>query len=219
MNDDIKISDLFDSVPPLLSPLFLRCVFPYEALSLLEDFLWELVPDPPKGFQKFGEGVIIGEGVEIDKSALILAPTVIEKGAKIRKDAYIRGSVFIGEGAVVGHATEVKNSILMSRAEAPHFNYVGDSILGSRAHLGAGVILSNLKGDRSDVIIHGRSDHITKRRKLGAILGDGAEIGCGSVLNPGSVIGKGSQVYPLTSFRGVLPPFHIAKGDVIVKKH
>jgi NDP-sugar pyrophosphorylase family protein len=219
MNDDIKISDLFDYVPPLLSPLFSKYIFPYEVLLLLKDFLWELVSDPPEGFQKLCEGVIIGEGVEIDKSALILAPTVIEKGAKIRKDAYIRGSVFIGEGAVVGHATEVKNSILMSRAEAPHFNYVGDSILGSSAHLGAGVILSNLKGDKTDIVIHGRQDYITGRRKLGAILGDRAEIGCGSVLNPGSVIGKGSQVYPLTSFRGVLPPFHIAKGDVTVKKY
>lgn len=219
MNDDIKISDLFESIPHLLSPLFSKCIFPYEALSLLEDFLWELIASAPCGFYKFSEGVLIGEGVEIDGGATILAPTVIEKGAKIRKDAYIRGSVFIGDSAVVGHATEVKNSIFMSHAEAPHFNYVGDSILGNRAHLGAGVILSNLKADKSNVIIHGERNYITGRRKLGAILGDGAEIGCNSVLNPGSIIGRGSQVYPLTSFRGVLPPFHIAKGNATVRKH
>ncbi len=218
MDELIRISALFDSLPPLLLPLFSKCSLPYEALSLLEDFLWELIAKEPEGFRRFSEGVLIGEGVKIDGSATVLAPTIIDKNSSIRKGAYIRGSVFIGEGAVVGHATEVKNSILMSRAEVPHFNYVGDSILGNYAHLGAGVILSNLKADKSSVIIRGERDYITGRRKLGAILGDYAEVGCNSVLNPGSVIGKGSRVYPLTSFRGVLPPNHIAKGNTVVKR-
>jgi NDP-sugar pyrophosphorylase family protein len=167
----------------------------------------------------YKEGILIGQDVTIEDGATILPPTVICDGAIIRQGAYIRGGVFIGEGAVVGHSTEVKNSVLMDGAEAPHFNYVGDSILGNSAHIGAGVILSNLKADKSTVIIRGETSLSTGMRKLGAILGDGAEVGCNAVLNPGSVIGKGSTVYPLVSWRGVLPEGSIAKSsDIVIKK-
>ena len=219
MNEKIKISDLFERAPDMIHPLFAECRFPWEVLDKLRVFLECVISSRPEGFLEYSPGVLIGEGVEIEEGAKILPPTVISKNAKIRKDAYVRGSVFIGEGAVVGHATEVKNSVMMDHAEAPHFNYVGDSILGKRAHIGAGVILSNLKSDKTAVVIHADRDYHTGRRKLGAILGDHAEIGCNSVLNPGSIIGKAATVYPLTSFRGVLPEGYIAKSQgIIVKK-
>ena len=209
----IRNTDLFESVPKLLSPLFKATEYPHQVIVGLRYALEKIIENPPKGFTVYKDGVLIGKDVTIEDGATILPPTVICDGAVIRHGAYIRGSAFIGECAVVGHATEVKNSILMSRAEAPHFNYVGDSILGNHAHIGAGVILSNLKADNSTVTIKGEASLSTGMRKLGAILGDGAEVGCNSVLNPGSVIGKGSIIYPLVSWRGVLPEGYIAKSQ------
>ena len=215
----IKNIDLFESVPKLLSPLFKATEYPHQVIVGLRYALEKIIENPPLGFTIYKDGVLIGKDVTIEEGATILPPAVICDGATIRQGAYIRGSVFIGEGAVVGHSTEVKNSIIMERAEAPHFNYVGDSILGNRAHIGAGVILSNLKADKSTVMIKGETSLSTGMRKLGATLGDGAEIGCNSVLNPGSVIGKRSTVYPLVSWRGVLPEGYIAKStNEIVKK-
>lgn len=213
MSLKIRTSDLFYSIPPLLRPIFNGESPPWIALTLLKDAIEEIIKSNHLGLIEYSHGVLIGKDVEIEDGATLLPPTVILSGAKIRQGAYIRGSVFVGEGATVGHATEIKNSILMDGAQAPHFNYVGDSILGSRAHIGAGVILSNLKSDRTPVTIHGISEIRTDMRKLGAIIGDGAEVGCGSVLNPGTVIGRGSRVYPLTSFRGVLPENCIAKSQ------
>ena len=215
----IKNTDLFASVPKPLSHLFSATEYPFDVLKRLEDILKKITKVPPAGFTTYKEGVLIGKDVTIEEGATIMPPTVICDGATIRQGAYIRGNAFIGEGAVVGHCTEVKNSILMNGAEAPHFNYVGDSILGNRSHIGAGVILSNLKADKSAVTIKGETSLSTNMRKLGAILGDGAEVGCNAVLNPGSIIGKGSAVYPLVSWRGVLPEGSIAKsGDNIIKK-
>lgn len=246
MIETIKSSMLFDNIPALLSHLFSNDLPPWSALENLKFALEEIIKLKPQGMIEHSAGVLIGEGVEIENGATVMPPAVILGGAKIRQGAYIRGSVFIGEGAVVGHATEVKNSILMDRSQAPHFNYVGDSILGLGAHIGAGVILSNLKIDKSDIVIrhpHGLQNSLedneatnppsqstdakpskadyeikTGRRKLGAILGDFAEVGCGAVLNPGTVMGKHSVIYPLTSFRGILPAYHIAKSPVVIVK-
>ena len=215
----IRNVDLFESIPRLLFPLFEATEYPHQVIVGLRYAIEKIIENPPEGFTIYKDGVLIGKDVTIEEGATILPPTVICDGAVIRQGAYIRGSVFIGKGAVVGHSTEVKNSILMERAEAPHFNYVGDSILGNHAHIGAGVILSNLKADKSTVTIKGNTSLSTGMRKLGATLGDGAEIGCNSVLNPGSVIGKGSTIYPLTSWRGFLPGGSIAKSPTeIVQK-
>lgn len=215
----IKNSYLFNSFPRLLSPLFKAYEYPFQVISGLGEAIENIIATPPEGLSLYKEGVLVGKDVTIEEGATILPPAVIMDRAKIRQGAYIRGRVYIGEGAVVGHCTEVKNSILMAGAEAPHFNYVGDSILGERAHIGAGVVLSNLKADKSPVTVMSDKPISTNMRKLGAILGDGAEIGCNAVLNPGSVIGKGSAVYPLVNWRGTLPHASIAKSpDIIVKK-
>ena len=205
----IKNTDLFDNIPKELFSIFDTSEYPFEVLVKLRDALEEIIKNPSTGFTLYKDGVLIGEGVTIEEGATILPPTVICNSATIRQGAYIRGSVFIGEDA-----------ILMASAEAPHFNYVGDSILGAHAHIGAGVILSNLKADKSPVTIKGTTSLSTNMRKLGAILGDGAEIGCNAVLNPGSVIGKCSSIYPLVSWRGVLPDGCIAKAaDNITRKN
>ena len=217
----INLKDLFSSIPDIIADLFYDGDFPVSALRGLRDALSGIISNPPEGMTSIGDGVIIGRGVVIEDGATILPPTVIMDGATIRQGAYIRGGVFVGKGAVVGHCTEVKNSILMDKAQAPHFNYVGDSILGAGAHLGAGAILSNLKSDKSSVTIrNGDEAYDTGLKKLGALVGDRAEIGCGAVLNPGSVIGKNSAVYPLVSWRGVLAENSIAKsGDIVIKKN
>lgn len=215
----IKNTDLFVNSPKLLSPLFKATEYPHQIIVGLRYAIEKIIENPPEGLTTYKEGILIGQDVTIEDGATILPPTVICDGAIIRQGAYIRGGVFIGERAVVGHSTEVKNSILMDGAQAPHFNYVGDSILGNSAHIGAGVILSNLKADKSTIIIRGETSLSTGMRKLGAILGDGAEVGCNAVLNPGSVIGKGSTVYPLVNWRGVLPENSIAKSPcTIIKK-
>jgi NDP-sugar pyrophosphorylase family protein len=216
----IKNINLFSSAPELLLPLFEASEYPFQVLSNLKKTIEKIIDNPTEGLTVYKEGVLIGKDVTIEEGATILPPTIIMDGAKIRQGAYIRGSAFIGEGAVVGHCTEVKNSILMAGAEAPHFNYVGDSILGERAHIGAGVVLSNLKADKSSITIKGDEGYHTNMRKLGSIVGDGAEIGCNAVLNPGSVIGKNSTVYPLVNWRGTLPHSSIAKSHLeIVKKN
>ena len=215
----IKNTDLFENSPKLLSPLFKATEYPHQIIVGLRYAIEKIIENPPEGLTTYKEGILIGQDVTIEDGATVLPPTVICDGAIIRQGAYIRGGVFIGERAVVGHSTEVKNSILMDGAQAPHFNYVGDSILGNSAHIGAGVILSNLNADKSTVIIRGETSLSTGMRKLGAILGDGAEVGCNAVLNPGSVIGKDSTVYPLVSWRGVLPENSIAKSPcTIIKK-
>jgi NDP-sugar pyrophosphorylase family protein len=158
------------------------------------------------------ERVCIGEGTVVEDGAMIKGPAIIGRNCEIRHNAYIRENVIIGDDCVVGNSCELKNSLLFNRAAVPHFNYVGDSILGYKAHTGAGVILSNVKSLPGNVTVEANGQRIdTGLRKFGALLGDGVEIGCNSVLNPGSVIGRGSVIYPSTNWRGVLPPSHIAK--------
>jgi NDP-sugar pyrophosphorylase family protein len=204
MSDKIKIADLFSEIPQYLAPLFERAEYPWEILPQIKAYIGELLENAPEGFSLLKSGVLIGKGAEISPLATVEPPAVIGGGTVVRPYAYIRGGVITGEGCVIGNSSELKNCVLLSRAQAPHYNYVGDSILGRGAHLGAGAICSNLRSDGQSVTVRGEKSYATGLRKLGAFVGDGAEVGCGCVLNPGTVIGKGSRIYPLTSVRGVL---------------
>ncbi|MBP3313725.1 MAG: UDP-N-acetylglucosamine pyrophosphorylase [Oscillospiraceae bacterium] len=170
-----------------------------------------LLENPPAGFTLLRDGILVGEGVTIHESATILPPAIFGAGTEIRPNAYVRGNVITGEGCVIGNASELKNAVLLHKVQVPHYNYVGDSVLGNFSHMGAGAVCSNLKADGKEVIIHGIEDYPTGRRKVGAILGDHADIGCGAVLNPGTVVGKHTSVYPLTAVRGVIQEHSIVK--------
>lgn len=189
--------------------------YPWEALPHLGDGILGMGHALDREeFEERGEGIWISRRAAVADSAHLTAPCIIEEGAVIRHGALIRGSVLIGRGAVVGNSCELKNALLFDGAQVPHFNYVGDSILGHRAHLGAGAVTSNVKGDRSEIGIRfGDTLLPTGMRKLGAILGDDTEIGCHAVLNPGTVIGIGTRVYPLSSVRGYLPDHAILKAE------
>ena len=170
-----------------------------------------------------GPNVFIGEGTVIEDGALIKGPAIIGKNCEIRHNAYLREHVIIGDGCVIGNSTELKHSVLFNRAVAPHFNYIGDSILGAKAHIGAGVILSNFKSLPGNVFVEINGTPCdTGLRKFGALLADGAEVGCNSVLNPGSIIGRGSVVYPATCWRGILPDNMIVKNkaaqEIVVRR-
>ncbi len=211
MMKNVRTKELFDFVPSLLSDLFETTIFPWEILPKIGDFLLELLKNPPKGYVEIKKGILVGENVKIDPLATIKPPALIGAGCEIRPGAFLRGNVILGENCVIGNSSELKNCILLDQAQVPHYNYIGDSILGTRAHMGAGSICSNLKSDGKSVVIHGDTDYQTGLRKIGAILGDGADIGCGCVCNPGTVIGKNTSVYPLTSLRGVYPQDCIVK--------
>ena len=172
-----------------------------------------------RGYTLLSPGVLVGENVKIHPTATIEAPAVIGSGTELRPGAFIRGNVITGENCVIGNSTEVKNSILLNGVQVPHYNYVGDSILGNKAHMGAGSICSNLKSDGKPIVIRGEEEYQTGLRKIGGILADGADIGCGCVLNPGTIIGKNTSVYPLTSVRGVIKAHSIVKSmDNIVDR-
>ena len=217
MNKDVRISELFDSVPPILKKLFDSHEYPWEIL----DGIAEAIADIAKGggFHEISCGIFVGEDVKISKSATLIPPLLICDKTEIRPSAYLRGNVIVGKGCVIGNSSEIKNSVLLDGVQVPHYNYVGDSVLGNRAHMGAGSICSNLKSDGRAVVIHGDVDYETGLRKIGGILADGADVGCGCVLNPGTVIGKNTSVYPLTALRGVFPEESIVKTvDNVVKR-
>ncbi len=218
--DKIKINDLFELQNELIAPIFDGVEYPWEVLPRLKAFLLDLIERNPMGYRELAPGVLVAPDVSVSPMATICPPAVICEGAELRPGAYIRGSVFVGRGAVVGNSCELKNCILLDKASVNHFSYVGDSVLGNRAHLGGGAICSNLKTDRTNVVVHGEADYPTGLRKLGAILADTADIGAQAVLNPGVVIGKGSSVYPLTSVRGVIPADRIVKSptNIVIKE-
>lgn len=218
MNKTVKTKELFECNVPYLGEVFENSEYPWEILPKIGDILKKLIADAPKGFRELLPGVLVGENVSIAPTATICPPAIIGEGTEIRPGAYIRGNVIVGEKCVVGNSTELKNCILLDRVQAPHYNYVGDSILGNHAHLGAGVVCSNLKADGKAVVVHGEREYETQLRKLGAILGDGADIGCNSVLNPGTIIGKNTSAYPLTSLRGVYPENCIVKSQKEIVK-
>ena len=174
----------------------------------------------PQEYEKAGENIWIARSAKVAPTASITGPAIIGKEAEIRQCAFIRGNAIVGEGAVVGNSTELKNVVLFNKVQVPHYNYVGDSILGYRAHMGAGSITSNVKSDKTLVVVKGKETKIeTGLKKFGAMLGDQVEVGCNSVLNPGTVIGPRSNIYPLSSVRGVIPADHIFKAqDRIVEK-
>jgi len=187
--------------------------YPWEALAPLNEALYSLGAALSEDeFEMRSEGIWISRRAAVAESAVLHTPCIIEAGAELRPGAFLRGGTLVGRGAVVGNSCELKNCILFDGVQVPHFNYVGDSILGHRAHLGAGAITSNVKGDRSPVTVHiGGESLQTGRKKLGAILGDGVEVGCNAVLNPGTVVGIGARIYPLTCVRGYVPAGCILK--------
>ena len=196
-----RITDILDLKETIAAELFEGLTWPWEALPGIKDFILKLGPTLDPGvFEKRGEGIWIAKSAKVFESAYIGGPCIIDKEAEIRHCAFIRGSAIVGKGAVVGNSTELKNAVLFNKAQSPHYNYIGDSILGYKAHTGAGVIASNLKSDKKNIVVHTpEGDKETGLRKFGAILGDLADVGCGSVLNPGTVIGRNSRVYPLSA--------------------
>lgn len=221
MTREVETRALFDCQSPYIAPLLALYRYPWEVLPHIAAYVSELVAAGLDGFCEGGEGILLGEGCRIHESAVIEPPAVIGPGCVLRPGAYLRGNVLIGRGCVIGNSTEVKNAILLDGVQAPHYNYIGDSILGSRAHLGAGAICSNLKAGGGNVTVHGDCDHKTGLRKVGAFLGDGADIGCGCVLNPGTVVGRETSVYPLTALRGVYPAGCIVKspGNTVKRRN
>ncbi len=216
----MKTRELFDLSGSIAAPLLEKTEYPWEALAGIKSFILELGATLGEDFEKIGEDVWIAKDAKVAPTASIAGPCIIDHGAEIRHCAFIRGAAIVGKGATVGNSTELKNCILFDKAQAPHYNYVGDSILGIRAHLGAGAITSNLKSDGSNIVIKSEPPMETGLRKIGALVGDYTEVGCGSVLNPGSVIGKHCQLYPLSMFRGVLKANHIYKkqGEIAEKR-
>ena len=213
----VKISELFENIPDFLSEFFASCEYPWELLPKIKNEIKAIAER--SGFTEISDGVWVGKGVKISESATLAAPLIIGDNTEIRPGAYLRGNVIIGCGCVIGNSSEVKNSIILNSVQIPHYNYVGDSVLGYHSHMGAGSVCSNLKSDGGSVVIHADSDYPTGLRKVGAFLGDGADIGCGCVLNPGTVVGRGTSVYPLTALRGVYPSGCIVKSaDTVVKR-
>lgn len=211
MNKLVKTKDLYECNVSYLKDLFDSCEYPWEMLSKIKDVCKTLIEKGIEGFTEIKPGVLVGDGVTIAETATIIAPAIIGPNTEIRPGAYIRGNVITGEGCVIGNSSEFKNCILLDNVQVPHYNYVGDSVLGNKAHMGAGSICSNLKSDGKNIVIHGETEIETGLRKIGGILADGADVGCGCVINPGTVIGKKTSVYPLTALRGVIPANCIVK--------
>jgi NDP-sugar pyrophosphorylase family protein len=217
----IKTTDLLDLNHTIAAKLFEEKEYPWQALSEIKDFILALGPTLPEDeYDNPEEGVWIAKDAKVFPSAYIGAPCIIDHKAEIRHCAFIRGSAIVGKNAVVGNSVELKNVVLFDNVQTPHYNYVGDSILGYKSHMGAGSITSNVKSDKTLVVVRNGDERIpTGLKKFGTILGDCVEIGCNSVLNPGSVIGRNSSVYPTSSVRGCVPADSIYKDkDTIVKR-
>lgn len=212
-----KYDELFDLEKKIVKDLFERVDNPWEVLPLIKDYILEIIPSLGSDYIKLKEDVYVHKSVKIDPSAYIEGPTIICEGTEVRHNAYIRGSVIIGKNCVIGNSTEVKNSILFDGVKCPHFNYIGDSVLGENAHTGAGVIFSNVRNDKKNVRVESTE---TNLKKMGAIVGSNAEIGCNSVVCPGTIIGGNTSIYPLTMVKGVIPSNSIVKStnEIINKK-
>ena len=208
-----RISDLFDLSHSIAGDYLAKFDCPWEALAGIKDFILELGPTLPSSeYEQITEHVWVARDAKVFDSAFLGGPTIIDHEAQVRHCAFVRTSAIVGKGSVAGNSSELKNVIIFDNAEVPHYNYVGDSILGWHAHMGAGAITSNLKSDRSNVVVKADDEQIaTGLHKFGAILGDWVEVGCNSVLNPGTVIGAHSRIYPLSRVRGFVPANHIFK--------
>ncbi len=217
-----KITSLYTLEETIARDYLLTADYPWELLTGLSDYIKALgaTLDPEK-FEKRGENIWVAKSAKVAPTAFLGSPLIIDEEAEVRHCAFLRGSAIVGKGAVVGNSTELKNVILFNGVQVPHYNYVGDSILGHKAHMGAGSITSNVKSDKSQVMVkaHGR-EIATGRKKFGAMLGDLVEVGCNSVLNPGTVIGRETNIYPLSSVRGVIPAKSIYKnaGEIADKQ-
>ncbi len=215
----LSISDLYDLSETIAAEIFEGVTYPWEVLPKIKEFITKLgnTLDPAK-YEKRGDDIWVAKSAHVFGSAYIGGPCIIDEEAEVRHCAFIRGSAIVGKGAVVGNSTELKNVILFNKVQVPHYNYVGDSILGYKAHMGAGSITSNVKSDKQLVKVHADSGDIdTGLKKFGAMLGDEVEVGCNSVLNPGTVIGRRSNVYPTSCVRGVIPEEHIFKNNGEIK--
>ncbi len=213
MGGKLAPSDLFDLEKTIAAALFQGLTHPWQALPLLTKFILKLGETLPESeYERREGGIYIARSAKIAPSASLAGPLIVDEGAEVRHAAFIRGSAIVGKGAVVGNSTELKNCLLFDRVQVPHYNYVGDSILGFKAHMGAGAITSNVRSDKREVVVHApEGDIATGLRKFGAMVGDEVEIGCNTVLNPGAVLGRGAWVYPLSLVRGVVPAMHVVK--------
>ncbi len=220
LNKTVKTKELFDCKTKYLCELFQNAKYPWEMLNVLKNYIDNLIYNGLDGFKEISDGVYVGENVKIYPNTTIEAPAIIGSGTQIRPGAFLRGYVITGENCVIGNSSELKHCVLLDKVQVPHYNYVGDSILGNHAHMGAGAICSNLKADEKNIVIHSDKEYETGLRKIGAILGDNADVGCGCVLNPGTIIGKNTTIYPLTSVRGVMPEGCIVKSmDNIIERN
>ena len=216
-----KIKDLYDLNETIAAELFEGKEYPWEVLADIGDFILKLGDKLPKDeFTKKGDNIWIHKSVTIAPTATLNGPLIIDEGTEVRPGAFIRGKAFVGKNCVVGNSTELKNVVLFNTVQVPHYNYVGDSILGTHSHMGAGSITSNVKSDKTLVVVKDGDERIeTGLKKFGAMLGDYVEVGCNSVLNPGTMIGRHTNVYPLSCVRGVIPENSIFKNkDEIVSK-
>lgn len=217
--ENIKVENLFDLNETIAAELFEGVVYPWEVLPRIHDFILELGAKLPEDrFEKRGEDIWVAKSAKVAPTACLNGPLIIDEEAEIRHCAFVRGNAIVGKGAVVGNSTELKNVVLFNKVQVPHYNYVGDSVLGFKAHMGAGSITSNVKSDKTLVVVKGEFNGEsfcieTGLKKMGAMLGDGVEVGCNSVLNPGTVVGKNTNIYPTSCVRGVIPANRIQKND------
>ena len=222
--ENAKIVNLYDLTQTIAGEYLAQFTYPWEALGGISDFIREIGPKlDPEVYEKRGEDIWVAKSATIAPTASLNGPLIIDEDVEVRQCAFIRGSAIVGKGSVVGNSTELKNVIIFNSVQVPHYNYVGDSILGYKSHMGAGSITSNVKSDKTLVVVKDKFDSgeeiETGRKKFGAMLGDHVEVGCNSVLNPGTVIGRNCNVYPLSSVRGVIPTEHIFKdAQHVVKK-
>ena len=218
----MTIKELYTLEETIAKDLFAGATYPWEVLPKIGSFIVELGKTlSEEEYEKRGENVWIAKSATVAPSAYINGPAIIGKNAEVRHCAFIRGNAIVGQGAVVGNSTELKNVVLFNKVQVPHYNYVGDSILGFKSHMGAGSITSNVKSDKKLVVVKTEKEKIeTGMKKFGAMLGDEVEVGCGSVLNPGTVVGSHSNIYPLSSVRGFVPAGSIYKkqGEVVEKR-
>lgn len=211
----VTVNELFDLKETIASALFADVIYPWEVLSKIHDFILELGKSLPEHiYEKRAEDIWVARSAKVASSACLNGPLIIDEEAQVRHCAFIRGSAIVGKGAVVGNSTELKNVVLFNKVQVPHYNYVGDSVLGYKSHMGAGSITSNVKSDKTLVTVKCGDDRLeTGLKKMGAILGDRVEVGCNSVLNPGTVIGRDSNIYPTSMVRGVVPACSIYKNS------
>lgn len=219
----ITVNELFEMRGTLADGLLKGAVYPFEVFSEIGNFIIKTGTElDPEIYEQRGENIWIAKSAVVADSASITGPCIIGERTQVRHCAFIRGNALVGNDCVVGNSTELKNVVLIGSVQVPHYNYVGDSVLGFRSHMGAGSITSNVKSDKTPVVIKNGGETLeTGLKKMGAVLGDFVEVGCGTVLNPGTVVGKNTNIYPLSMVRGVIPPNSIYKknGEIAEKRY